>query len=44
MLMRSGPVGVDWVTKSAKGVVELELDCCLVVVGEVVVKIILLPW
>jgi hypothetical protein len=38
-------VGVDWVTKSIKGVVELELDYCLVVVGEVVViEIILLPW
>ncbi len=41
--MRIGPVGVDWVTKSVKGVVELELDYCLVVVGEVVVEIILLP-
>ncbi len=38
-------MGVDWVTKSIKGVVELELDYCLVVVGEVVViEIILLPW
>jgi hypothetical protein len=42
--MRSGPAGVDWVTKSVKGVVELELDYSLVVVGEVVVEIILLPW
>jgi hypothetical protein len=42
--MRSGPAGVDWVTKSVKGVVELELDYRLVVVCEVVVKIILLPW
>jgi hypothetical protein len=42
--MRSGPAGVDWVTESVKGVVKLELDYCLVVVGEVVVEIILLPW
>ena len=42
--MRSGPAGVDWVTKSVKGVVELELDYILVVIGEVVVKTILLPW
>jgi hypothetical protein len=42
--MRGGPAGIDWVAKSIKGVVELELDYCLVIVGEVVVKIILLPW
>ncbi len=42
--MRSRPAGVDWVTKSVRGVIELELDYHLVVVGEVVVEIILLPW
>ena len=42
--MRSGPAGIDWVTKSVKGVVELELDYHLVVVGEVVVEIMLLLW
>jgi hypothetical protein len=42
--MRGGPAGVNWVTKSIKGMVELELVYPLVIIGEVIVEIILLLW
>ncbi len=43
-LMRGGPAELNWVSESVKGMVELELDYCLVIIDEVVVQIILLSW
>ncbi len=36
-------MGLNWVSESVKGMVELEVDYCLVIVDKVLVQIILLP-